>query len=551
MRQTDVAGPEIITAEPAAAPAAPSAALLARAAARDPVAFRALQATLPNSRLQRLAAPSQRISRDGGATEVKTGAAADKEATDKWAKAGPFGDDIYKLIADLLTPGEIAGLIKKVPPAVAEGVGGAIDAETEKKMQQALGMGAADVKKAIEGGGVWASKAAEEWLKGPKGQKVVAAVKKHVGEHASAYYQGLALLVATAIGVAVTLYATGNLDPPKLEKEIKLSEAVKLKGSVDLGKPQEFWLGSAGLGLSWQLNKRWSMGWDSTLTGGKEGKYGNYGLGGNYQLKFLSEDLKTTDFSARVGGNYSWITGAYGFDAGLTGGPIGLGYGLAYNPATDKKPEDTLHTFKGTAQVIKEKLAIEVKGVMSESGKADTIGGSASGKAGNFNYAAGMTWDLSGEQLKSLTASLGFKNEKETLTWLASVAAELKDDAYTISGNAALKAVIGSYVLRIEGKLSGTDKEGIKSFGAAAALKIPLPHELFISPSLGIGYGTYSRLGEGAPPTWMITPGVGFGWKELPVVPTFQWNQPIGDSGLTGFPSLGITGSFDETKLFR
>jgi hypothetical protein len=540
MRQTVVAGPEAESAEPAAK-AAPSAVLLARAAARDPAAFRALQRSVPNRSLQMIARSG------GGAVAAPT----EKDAKDKWAKAGPFGDDVYKLIADLLTPAEIAGLIKKIPPAVAEGVGGAIDADTEKKMQQALGMGAADVKKAIEGGGVWASKAAEEWLKGEKGKKVVEKVKGHVGQHADAYYQGLLLLVTTAIGVAVTLYATGNLDPPKLEKEIKLSEAVKLKGSVDLGKPQEFWLGSAGLGLGWQLDKRLSMGWDATLTGAKEGKYGNYGLGGSYTLKYLNPDLKATDFSLKAGGNYSWITGAYGLDAGLTGGPLGLGYTLAYNPATDKKPEDTLHTFKGTAQVIKDKLAIEVKGVMSESGKQDTIGGGATGKAGGFNYAAAMTWDLSGEQLKSLSASLGFKNEKETLTWLASVAAELKDDAYTISGNAALKAVIGSYVLRIEGKLSGTDKEGIKSFGAAAALKIPLPHELFIAPQLGIGYGAYSRLGEGAPPTWMLTPGVGFGWKELPVVPTFQWNQPLGDSGLTGFPSLGITGSFDETKLFR
>jgi len=539
MRQTAVAGPEVASPEPAATPAAavPSTVLVARLAARDPVAFRSLQRAVPNRGLQMIA-------RDGGATTPK-------DPKESWEKAGPFGDEVYKLLADLLTPAEIAGLIKKVPSVVAEGVGGAIDAETEKKMQQALGMGAADVKKAIEGGGAWASKAAEEWLKGPKGSKVVAAVKKHVGEHANAYYQGLLLLAATAIGVAVTLYATGNLDPPKLEKEIKLSEAVKLKGSVDLGKPEEQWLTGAGLGLSWQLDKRLSMGWDTTLTGAKEGKFGNYGLGGSYQLKLLNDDLKATDFSLKAGGNYSWITGGYGLDAGLTGGPIGLGYNYAYTPGTDKKPEDTLHTFKGSAQVIKDKLAFEVKGVMSESGKADTIGGSATGKAGGFNYAAAMTWDLSGEQLKSLSASLGFKNEKETLTWLASVAAELKDEAYTITGNAALKAVIGSYVLRIEGKLSGTDTEGIKSFGAAAALKIPLPHELFISPQLGIGYGAYARLGEDAPPTWMLSPGVGFGWKELPVVPTFTWNQPLGDSGLTGFPSLGITGSFDETKLFR
>ena len=500
-------------------------------------ALRELQTTLGNRRLQRLvrgSAATQQIQRDGGAVAAPT----EKDAEKRWEKAGPFGDDVYKLLAELLTPAEISKLLKEVPAAVGGAVAGAID---DKEMKQATGLESAEIKKAIEAGGAWANKAAEAWLKGEKGKKFVAGVKKHLGEHPDAYYRGLFMLVAAAITVAVTLYAVNKLDPPNLEKEIKLGKGVSITPGLDLGKPEEQWLQAAKFGLKWQVDPRWSMGWGTSLTGTKEG----YALGGTYNLKLLDEELKKSQMTLGLGGNYSWATGGYGGSLSFGYAPVGLGYSFTSTP--DK---GTQHTFTMNAELAKEVLKIEAKGVMDTLGKQDKLEGKVSGSKAGYDYSLAATWGLSENQLTKLTASLGFPDKKKTLSWLASLAVELKDDAYTITGNAALRAAIGKFVLRIEGKLSGTDVEGLKSGGIGAGLQIPLPHDFSVSPLLGLSYGSFDRLGKDSASTWMFSGGVGLGHKDLGAMPSFMWNQPLG-SGMPGFPSIGITGTFDETKLLE
>lgn len=455
------------TPAPTARPLRPSA-----AGPHSAAALRELQTTLGNRRIQRLArgaAATRRLQRDDAA----------KAAEKRWEKAGPFGDEVYKLLAGLITPAEISKLLKEVPPAVGGAVAGAID---DKELKAAAGLEAAEIKKAISAGGAWANKAAESWLKGESGKRFVAGVKKHLGEHPDAYYRGLFMLVSTAIAVAVTLYANNKLDPPKLEKEIKLGKGVTMTPGLDLGKPEEQWLQSAKLKFGWQVDPRWSM---------------------------------------------------------------GLGYSFGSTP--DK---GTQHTFTMNAALAKEVLKLEVKGVMDTAGKQEKLEGKVSGKQAGYDYGVAATWGLSENQLEKLTASLGFPDKKQTLTWLASIAVELKDDAYTITGNAALRAAIGRFVLRVEGRLSGTDVAGLKSGGVGAGLQIPLPHDFSVSPLLGLSYGSFDRLGKDSPSTWLFSGGVGLGHKDLGATPSFMWNQPIG-GGLPGFPSIGVTGTFDETKLLE
>ena len=244
VRESLSADPVVAPARPRppAAIAAPRAAALARFADTTPAARAAamlsLQGTLPNRQLARLA-QGRVLARD--------------TATENWKKAGPFGDEIYKLLAEQLTAKELASLLESVPDKAGEAAGG-----IESKAVDLTGKESAALAK---GGAQWATKAAAKWLKTPSGQAFLNGARKHLGDNADVYYALLANLAINAVQNGYALYMAGKLDPPNLEKSLKLGPA-EVTGGVDLGKKGDpvqgvtagFALGGYGVGYKYAFD---------------------------------------------------------------------------------------------------------------------------------------------------------------------------------------------------------------------------------------------------------------------------------------------------------
>ena len=196
--------------------AAPSAAAVARFAdsradARA-AALRSLQGACGNRDLARLAR-GRVLARD---TEAE-----------KWAKAGPFGDEIYKLLAEQLTAKEMGSLLEGLPDKAGEAAEGIAS--------EAVGLTGKESAKLAKGTAEWAAKAASKWLKTESGQSFLNGARKHLGTNADFYYAVLMNLAINAVQNGYALYMAGKLDPPNLEKSLKLGGA-EVTAGIDLGK---------------------------------------------------------------------------------------------------------------------------------------------------------------------------------------------------------------------------------------------------------------------------------------------------------------------------
>jgi hypothetical protein len=416
-----------------------------------------------------------------------------KAHLDKWKGAGPFGDDLLKLLSELLSPSEVAGLLDDVGEKVGEAAG------------DPLGKGSG---KAIGVGADWAAKAAQKWIKGPKGEQLLAAIRKELGENPDPYYGDIVQSLASSLLIAAKLYADGKLDPPNLEKELKLGAKATLTAGIDLGKPQERWLQDSKLGLKLQLDPRLTMGMGASF--GMEEK-GGYKLGGDYSLKWLREDNKTPLLGANLQGAYNWETRKWSFGAGLS------------------------------STIVKDHLEAQAKlELSSETGKSSVSAG-AGGEAGGFDYRIGAIYGLDEGQITKLTAHLGFTSKDQTFAWLADLAYKVADGKNAYEAKLAVQKVVGRYTLRLDA--TGLYKEGAVSGDVTGMATYNIGKVVDLGLIGGVGYDKYGLAHGGL----AIRPEGMKGWL------TGQWNQPIGPNtgGLPGFFSLGVViplGSEDKKK---
>lgn len=483
-----------------------------RALAGSAAGRRELQRALGNRALGHAAvrgmATAPRLQRNGPTVPPKT-------PEQKWKEAGPFGGAVYKLLAEMLTPAEISSLLEKLPTTLGDAAGGLVKDHAEGGTVAAIGLEPDEVKKAVEAGAAWGVKAAGEWLKSPTGLRFLESVKTHLGDNATSYYDLLQQLVTRGMTTALWLYANNKLDPPNLEKTFKIGDgSSSVTAGIDLGKPNEQWFQAARLGFALQLSPRWNTSLMSTLA---QDKTAGWTFGSTYQLRLGDE--KKPDFRFDLAGSGSTGTGAYSGSVGVMSQPIGASYQFGWKPPEAGKPDlGPMHTL--------------------------TLGGTP----GAYNYSLAATWGLTEKQLEKLSASFGFKNKEETLSWLASIAAERKDDAYTVTGNLALQATVQRMLLKLEGKLGVTQAGDIASGGIAAGVGFPVG-PFTLAPMAGLSYGTFDRTGTKTP-TWLTTFALGAQIKDMPAMWSVGWNQPVG-SGLPGYLSVGVTGRFDATKLLE
>ena len=417
----------------------------------------------------------------------------------KWEKeGGAAGKALFDLISQELPYDKLTKLIKEKVASLAEA---AVSEASLKSMGVEEGKGAVVAltgKNKIEvltgKDPKWAEKVAEEWMKGD-GKAFLEKAQKLAVSHPEITFKAIVAAAGAAIMGGAAAYFSGAVDPPMLEHKFELGKGFSITPGLDLPK------------------------FGAPLAG--EGK-----LGAGY---------KSDSFEASTGIGYVYGKGWTSVKLDL-GAPKTMGVGYEYSLDKDK---GGLHAFKGSADILKEKLKLSVKGVMSETGKSDELSGELSGKAGGFDYKAAATWGLSENQLKGLTMHLGFKNSDETLSFLADLAYENKDAAATFKGSAALKATVGQWAVSLSGEGGWT--EGAYVWGkGAATVTIPIAKDWSLLPTVGGGYGVAGSGGAGAP-SWMVSGGVGLQKGNSPVIPTFMWNQPIGEGAGPGFGTVGVT----------
>jgi hypothetical protein len=512
-------------------------------------AFAHVQAAIGNRALARMVASSQVLARD----EKDKPAAAAKPApvgTDEgWSAAGPWGDKVRGLLEDHLTTKDLGSLLDLLPDLAGQGASAAVGAAGPKGIE-GVRLSPEEAAKLTSAVGTWGTKAAEKWLASPNGKKFLDAVRTKLGNNPKTVYWTLVSIVAAGLGTAVALYAAGKIDPPMLQKEFKLGKDWTLKGGVDLGKPQEQWFQSALLGVGWQATPLLNMDLGSTFAYKAAAKDtpDTYTLGGAYSFKLLdADDKKKTALTGSLAGEYAWGTGAWKANAGLHGDVLGVGYGLVSGP------KNTAMTFTGDANLVKDALKLQVKGVMNSDAKkattgadgkpvagvSDTLGATVSGKAGGFDYSAAATWDLTEQQLGALSLHLGHATKDETVKWLVDIAHSMQGAEQTDTGKASLQLVVKDYVLRVEARLNYA--KDAWSGGGVASLGIPLwKSGITVAPMLGAGYGAWDKdVGADKAP-WLMG-GAGISYKDVPGVSLYgAYNQPL--SGAPGFFSIGIGG---------
>ena len=344
-------------------------------------------------------------------------------------------------------------------------------------------------------GAEWAAKAAQRFIKGPKGSKLLEALRKELGENPDPYYSDIVQSVASSLIIAAKLYADGKLDPPNLEKELKLGAKATLTAGVDLGKPQERWLQDSKLGLKLELDPRLSM-----QFGGSFGmaEKGGYKLGGDYALDWKRADNTTPLLGVGFGGHYNWTTGAW----------------------------DATGSVKST--ILKDHLVAQAKlELSSETGKS-TVSAGAGGKAGGFDYTVSAAYGLDQQQLTKLTAHLGFTSSDQTLSWLADLSYKVAEGKDAYEAKVALQKVLGRYTLRLDA--NGLYKAGAFT-GDATALA---------GYGLGAGFNVGVVGGVGYDKNPILHGGLAFKHDDMPAWATFQYNAPVGEGSLPGFFSLGV-----------
>lgn len=301
------------TRTPAAVLALPSAAALARYSDAHPAAraaaIRNLQGACGNRDLARLA---------------RGRVLARETEAEKWAKAGPFGDEIYKLLAEQLTAKEMGSLLESLPDKAGEAAEGIESKE--------VGLTGKESAKLAKGTAEWATKAATKWLKTPSGQAFLNGARSHLGNNADFYYAVLMNLAINAVQNGYALYMAGKLDPPNLEKSLKLGGA-EVTAGIDLGKKGDPVQGATagvsfgGYGATYKYGFDPAKGATHTATAKAEVVKKALVLTASATIKTQGSDSVSLGAAGKIGNFDYSVGGTYGLDEQeLTKLTVHLGY---------------------------------------------------------------------------------------------------------------------------------------------------------------------------------------------------------------------------------
>jgi len=175
---------------------------------------------------------------------------ARKKAFEK-ALGGLIGGPLFDLIHEHLSTDKLNEYGKEGIGALA---GAASSLPTDK-----LGEAGPGAEKLAELALEWASKKAETWLQGEKGQAFIKAINDYVEEHP---WVMASTAVAGALIGAIVLVGQ-NYDPKAFSTDFKLGKNLKASVGADIGPIQDLCLQGANLGLAYHKDR-----YEASLKGG-------------------------------------------------------------------------------------------------------------------------------------------------------------------------------------------------------------------------------------------------------------------------------------------
>jgi len=398
--------------------------------------------------------------------EPKAAPAPDPKAEKKtWQDATPVGGGaLYDLVNGDLKIAKILDLaLPELVGLAGKGAGAGFDAATEaggtKGEVKPIGLDTKEVTQITEAGAGWAEKAAAKWLATDDGKKLLAKAQAIVNDHPKAVYWSVVGAAAAAIGTAITLYFTNNIDPPELKKQFEI-RGLKIDAGVDIGKFRERVLQSAKLGLSGKAGPG-TLGVEGTGKGTKDDKANKegYDLGatGSYTLG-----------DPKKGGSAK-LSAGYGYDTLKDQSSANLGASFKFQPLT----LDTTWKFLGDGSGVLDTSLVAKLGDQYSvgAGAAGTVYGPGEAKSPlgfklSLTSTEGKDSDKVTADLNPTTRSVTFGREATRSLWGGALTAT---EAHGTEG----KSMGASYVrdaLKLDLKYT-VDKAGAQTLDAGASTK--------------------------------------------------------------------------------
>ena len=349
-------------------PATPAAILDAGADAKGADAKRDLRGAGYEEGVQALA-PAKEQGKAPTKDTAKDKDAADKERLAKlqasWEAAlGKWlGGKLFEVVRDNVSPAALMGYAKQGVEAMGKSAGGAAGGLLKDKD------GSAAVNKFVTALMPEIEAAANKWLAGESGQKVLGAVSGWVMDHPKTV---AASLGGAAIGAAVAAYLS-DMDIPTLEHVFKLGDTgLSVGGSVDVGSLQHIAFQAATASIAYK-----SKGLNASLKGevDKDGK-GKATLAASAEGKVGKEGTLNAKGSASLatdGTLKASVDG--GLKTKVGGTPLEVAAGLSHSDGKKVDP-----TTKVNARVS-----------FGEKGEQKTVSGSYNPGDGSFDLKLDQT----------------------------------------------------------------------------------------------------------------------------------------------------------------
>ena len=307
----------------------------------------------------------------GQSGEVAAGAEAEKKRAAanqaQWEAilGKALGDKLFDLLKENVSAAQLTKYAEQGTKALADQLGSLGDKAFKDDKSQAAALDG--FMKALS---PKLKEMADEWLKGPSGQKLFGAVSEWVQEHPKTVVASLAV---AAIGAAVGAYLA-NMDPPALEKMFKLGKGFSAGGKIDIGPIQKLAIQAASATVAYE-----AKGLSASITAAMENKDGH----------------KTTSLEGKVKGDLGANTtanasGKISDTDGKT--TTSVDAGIESKLGKDTKVQGTGHLVKnpdGTAQV-KLDAGLDTK----LGGKDVSVSGGVSQTRGGAN---GTSTDVTGK----------------------------------------------------------------------------------------------------------------------------------------------------------